>query len=70
MITEKPLLSSADQVLSEKKAAEKEFLPIVGPHKGKILAEEVQKAKPRRVLEVGGSFISCYQFIENGEFFK
>jgi len=33
--------------------AEKDFLPIVGPHKGAILAEEVRKAKPRHVLEVG-----------------
>jgi hypothetical protein len=33
MITERPVLSSADQVLREiEKAAEKEFLPIVGPH--------------------------------------
>ncbi len=54
MITEKPVSSSADQVLRQiEKAAEKEFLPIVGPHKGKILAEEVRKAKPRHVLEVG-----------------
>ena len=54
MITEKPLLSSADQVLRQiEKAAKKEFLPIVGPHKGKILAEQVRKAKPRHVLEVG-----------------
>jgi predicted O-methyltransferase YrrM len=54
MITEKPVSSSADQVLRQiEKAAEKEFLPIVGPHKGKILAEEVRKAKSRHVLEVG-----------------
>jgi predicted O-methyltransferase YrrM len=33
--------------------AEHEFLPIVGPTKGKILAEEIRKAKPKRVLEVG-----------------
>ena len=33
--------------------AEKDFLPIVGPHKGEILAGEVRKAKPRHVLEVG-----------------
>ncbi len=46
MITEKPLSSSAEEVLREiEKAAEKEFLPIVGPHKGKILAEQVRKAK-------------------------
>ena len=32
---------------------EHEFLPIVGPHKGKILAEAIRKVKPKRVLEVG-----------------
>ena len=28
-------------------------MPIIGPFKGKFLAEEVRKAKPLRVLEVG-----------------
>jgi predicted O-methyltransferase YrrM len=54
MTTETPVLSSADGVLRQIEAAsEKQFLPIVGPHKGKILVEEVRKAKPRHVLEVG-----------------
>ena len=54
MITEKPLSSSAHQVLREiEKKAEKEFRSIVGQHKGKILAEQVRKAKPRHVLEAG-----------------
>jgi predicted O-methyltransferase YrrM len=35
------------------KKARKEFLPIVGPEKGRILAQEIKKAKPKRVLEVG-----------------
>jgi predicted O-methyltransferase YrrM len=35
------------------KRANHEFLPIVGLEKGQILAEEVRKAKPKRVLEVG-----------------
>jgi predicted O-methyltransferase YrrM len=30
-----------------------EFLPIVGPVRGKVLIEEVKKAKPKRVLEIG-----------------
>jgi Fe-S cluster biogenesis protein NfuA len=48
MITEKPAVSSTDQVLKQiEKVAEKKFLPIVGPHKGKILAEQVRKAKPQ-----------------------
>jgi predicted O-methyltransferase YrrM len=33
--------------------AEKEFLPIIGPDKGKILAEAIRKVKPKQVLEVG-----------------
>jgi predicted O-methyltransferase YrrM len=28
-------------------------LPIIGPTKGKVLAEEIRKAKPCHVLEVG-----------------
>lgn len=53
-IVEKTELSSADEVLKQiEEQAIGEFLPIVGPRKGKILAEEVRKAKPRRVLEVG-----------------
>jgi len=31
----------------------KKFLPIVGPERGKILAELVREAKPKRILEVG-----------------
>jgi predicted O-methyltransferase YrrM len=47
-------VSNAEQVLKEiEEKAETEFLPIVGPERGKILAEEVQKANPKRVLEVG-----------------
>ncbi|MGD0644024.1 MAG: class I SAM-dependent methyltransferase [Candidatus Bathyarchaeia archaeon] len=54
MITEKAVMSSADKVLWQiEKIAKKEFLPIVGQYKGKILAEEVRKIKPRHVLEVG-----------------
>ncbi len=41
-------VSSADEVLRLiEKASEKNFLPIIGPYKGKILAEEVRKAKPQ-----------------------
>jgi predicted O-methyltransferase YrrM len=44
----------ADEVLCEIEAlAQHEFLPIVGPTKGKILADAVRKAKPKRLLEVG-----------------
>ncbi|MGA3111607.1 MAG: class I SAM-dependent methyltransferase [Candidatus Bathyarchaeia archaeon] len=54
MITQKSALSSAEEVLRQiEKAAEREFLPIIGPNRGKILAEEVRKANPRHILEVG-----------------
>lgn len=47
-------MSQANQVLRAiEKAAETQFLPIIGPHKGQILAEVVRATKPRRVLEVG-----------------
>jgi predicted O-methyltransferase YrrM len=48
------VLDSADQVLKEiEEKAKIEFLPIVGPERGKILAEEIRKTRPKRVLEVG-----------------
>jgi predicted O-methyltransferase YrrM len=31
----------------------RQFLPIVGPRKGKVLVEVVREYKPRRILEVG-----------------
>jgi len=46
--------NKAEIILSEiEKRANSEFLPIVGPEKGIVLAEEIRKAKPKRVLEVG-----------------
>ena len=54
MTTQPPVSSSAEGVLKQIEASsEKHFLPIIGPHKGKILAEQIRKAKPRHVLEVG-----------------
>ena len=53
-MTNKTHTNSTDQILTEiEKLSEKHFLPIIGPNKGKILAEEVRKAKPQHVLEVG-----------------
>ncbi len=47
-------MSSADEVLHLiEQASEKNFLPIIGPNKGKILAEEIRKLEPHHVLEVG-----------------
>ena len=47
-------LTKADEVLKEiERMTEDEFLPIIGPHKGKVLVEAFRKAKPKHVLEVG-----------------
>jgi predicted O-methyltransferase YrrM len=47
-------LGSTTKVLKEiEKITDTQFLPIVGPEKGRILAELVHKVKPKRVLEVG-----------------
>ena len=47
-------MSKAEIILREiEKRARNEFLPIIGPDKGQVLVEEIRKAKPKRVLEVG-----------------
>lgn len=47
-------LNKAKMILQEiKKRARSEFLPIVGHEKGRILAQEIRKAEPKRVLDVG-----------------
>jgi predicted O-methyltransferase YrrM len=47
-------LNKAASILREiEERSHNEFLPIVGPEKGLMLAEEVRKAKPKRVLEAG-----------------
>jgi predicted O-methyltransferase YrrM len=46
--------SKADSVLREiEEMAREQFLPIVGPEKGKVLAKVVCDIKPKRILEVG-----------------
>jgi Predicted O-methyltransferase len=53
-MTQQTSVDSADLVLRQIEAqAENTFLPIIGPDKGRYLAEEVRKAKPMHVLEVG-----------------
>lgn len=48
------ILSRADKVLKEiKNMAERKFLPIVGPDKGRVLVRVIHEVKPKRVLEVG-----------------
>jgi len=47
-------LTKADDVLKEiERMTENEFLPIIGPDKGKFLVEAFRKVKPKQVLEVG-----------------
>jgi predicted O-methyltransferase YrrM len=53
-MTAKTAMSRADEILWQiENASAKDFLPIIGPYKGKLLTEEVRKAKPLHVLEVG-----------------
>lgn len=33
--------------------AQQEFLPIIGPDKGKVLEQLIRRHKPRRILEIG-----------------
>ena len=43
-----------EEILREnEKMTQKEFLPIVGPRKGQVLAKIIHKTKPKRVLEIG-----------------
>ena len=47
-------MEKADQILKEiEEKAEIEFMPIVGSERGRVLAEEVRKVKPKHILEVG-----------------
>jgi predicted O-methyltransferase YrrM len=48
------VLSKADEILKEiEELAERKFLPMVGPEKGRLLAKIVREIEPKRVLEVG-----------------
>lgn len=47
-------LTAADKVLTGiEKMAEKQFLPIIGPRKGRVLIETIREYKPKNILEVG-----------------
>lgn len=53
-VTQKPFYGDAEDVLHKIETLAKfEFLPIIGPSKGRFLSEEVRKSRPRHVLEVG-----------------
>ena len=59
-------MNKAESVLRKiEKRAYNEFLPMVGPQKGQVLAEEIRKAKPKCVLEVGT--LICYSAILMGK---
>jgi len=48
------MLERAERVLRKiEKSAERSYLPIIGPHRGRALAKLVAQLKPKRVLEVG-----------------
>lgn len=48
-------MSKAEKILSEieNKIKKGEFLPIIGPDRGRILVKVIRKVKPKRVLEIG-----------------
>jgi caffeoyl-CoA O-methyltransferase len=47
-------LDAADKVLKEiETKTKRNFLPIVGPHRGQVLVEVIRKNKPKLVLEIG-----------------
>jgi len=47
-------LNQADKVLNSiEELANKKYLPIVGPEKGRVLMEVLREIKPKRVLEIG-----------------
>lgn len=47
-------MNKAEKVLKEiEKMTEKEFHPIIGPQKGKVLVDALRETKPKRILEVG-----------------
>jgi len=48
------VFTKADDVLKRiEEKAERRFLPIIGPDKGRILADVTRRIKPKRILEVG-----------------
>jgi len=53
-IREKVSSSKADDVLRAiEEMTKKQFLPIVGPKKGKVLQKVIRDIRPKRILEVG-----------------
>ncbi len=47
-------MSDAEKVLRRiERQSEHEFLPIIGPEKGSVLTDVIQKIKPKSILEIG-----------------
>src|SRR3989454_10994362 len=47
-------MDRAEAVLREiERMGERNFIPVIGPEKGKILDDVISASKPRRVLEIG-----------------
>jgi len=47
-------MNRAEAVLREiERMGERNFIPVIGPEKGKILDDAIRASKPRRVLEIG-----------------
>lgn len=47
-------LSNSQTVLGRiERMTRRQFLPIVGPERGKILTDIIREIRPRRILEVG-----------------
>jgi predicted O-methyltransferase YrrM len=47
-------MDKSEEILKEiEEFAEKKFLPIIGPDKGKIMAKKIKETHPKRVLEIG-----------------
>jgi len=50
-------MDAIEEVLREiEKIGETKFIPSIGPVKGKVLAELIQKTKPKRIVEVGALY--------------
>ncbi len=47
-------MATIDEVLKEiETQSQQQFLPIIGPIKGKVLEQVVKEQKPKRILEIG-----------------
>ena len=47
-------MSEANEILKEIEGmAERKFLPIVGPEKGRVLVKTVREIRPKHILEIG-----------------